>query len=215
MRRFGNELILATLLFVLVVLLLPPGLGEAPGDAALHLAALIFTAAGLQLIAHPAGPAAAVIPQVDADSIRRTARLGIYGILYAVPITLLIHAGMLIARAIWGSRLMAQLPAYEFPVSNWWIILPIQLMVGMREELVFRGFLQPRLQAVSGSTAGGIMAAAAIFGLAHLPIGIAVVPPAFVGGLLFGLIRQRHGSTFAAGIAHGVYNCSALLLSMW
>lgn len=83
------------------------------------------------------------------------------------------------------------------------------------EEILFRGFLQGRLQALFGDRRGaGLMAAgvqALLFGLAHAyqgPTGILVTG---LLGLVFGLLFLRSKSLWPLVLAHGLIDTLSLL----
>lgn len=83
------------------------------------------------------------------------------------------------------------------------------------EELLFRGFLQGRLQVLLGARRGaGLLAAAVqalVFGLAHAyqgPTGIVVTGSL---GLVFGLLYLRTKSLWPLVIAHGLIDTLSLL----
>jgi membrane protease YdiL (CAAX protease family) len=83
------------------------------------------------------------------------------------------------------------------------------------EELLFRGFLQGRLQRLFGErTGGGLMAAglqAVLFGLVHAyqgPTGILVTGSL---GLVFGLAYLRTRSLWPLVLAHGLIDTLSLL----
>jgi uncharacterized protein len=79
------------------------------------------------------------------------------------------------------------------------------LIEPLNEELVFRGFLVPRL---------GIVASALIFGLAHYSydstFGVEVIA-AFIFGLITGYIYKKTGSIYPGVIAHMLVNALAVL----
>lgn len=96
------------------------------------------------------------------------------------------------------------------------------LAVGLGEELLNRGFVQSRLNEVWGrpwtflgtAYGPGLLWASMIFAVPHIyQIGATRLNPlmavgAMLGGLFFGLLRERTGSIAAAVIAHGVANAA-------
>jgi uncharacterized protein len=95
--------------------------------------------------------------------------------------------------------------------------------LGFGEELLFRGYIQSRLNAAFGKPfhffgvrwGGGIVIAAALFGLMHaLNIGSLVSGHweltwwwgfwTFFGGLVLGFVREKSGSIVAPTILHGL-----------
>lgn len=83
------------------------------------------------------------------------------------------------------------------------------------EELLFRGFLQGRLQALLGPRRGaGLLAAAAqglVFGLAHAYQGATGILVTGCLGLVFGLLYLRTKSLWPLVIAHGLIDTLSLL----
>jgi membrane protease YdiL (CAAX protease family) len=98
----------------------------------------------------------------------------------------------------------------------WWTFLLVQLgLVALPEEVLYRGYLQTRLNArwrprwrLLGATVGpGLFVAAGLFALGHLAIDpgpqrLAV----FFPGLLFGWLRERTGTVVAPVVVHGLSN---------
>jgi membrane protease YdiL (CAAX protease family) len=97
------------------------------------------------------------------------------------------------------------------------------LFLGFGEELIFRGYIQSRLNAVFGKPfqfhgvnwGGGIIVASALFGFMHvLNIGSLVsgdwIPAwwwgfwTFFGGLVLGFVREKTGSIAASTLLHGL-----------
>ena len=90
---------------------------------------------------------------------------------------------------------------------------------------MFRGFLQPRLTALWGTTAG-VLATAALFAIRHHPSDISFgmvngVPLAgwvnrgvqvYAGAVVFGLVRLFAGSTWASWILHMLIVALILIL---
>jgi hypothetical protein len=93
---------------------------------------------------------------------------------------------------------------------------------GIGEEIVYRGYIQSRLNAAFGRPVeiggvrfgAGLFITAALFGLAHALSGFNPFVSSFrinlfyglvtgVWGLVYGLLRERTGSIVGAGILHG------------
>jgi membrane protease YdiL (CAAX protease family) len=99
------------------------------------------------------------------------------------------------------------------------------LLVGPAEEVLFRGYVQSRLNAVFekpfrffGVEWGwGLVMASALFGLWHVvlsPLGVGAWWHGvwtFFAGLIFGYVRERSGGVLAASILHSVLNYMPLL----
>ena len=84
------------------------------------------------------------------------------------------------------------------------------------EEMLFRGFLQTRLEAVSGggalASAGAIVAQAAAFGLAHAYLGIRGAVTASAVGLIMGLAYVVCGrNLWPLIVSHGIIDSVSLI----
>jgi membrane protease YdiL (CAAX protease family) len=111
----------------------------------------------------------------------------------------------------WGLQVI-----FAFPI---WI-----LVLSPFQEFFFRGWLQPRLQAVLGKQAGLVMTSLA-FTLWHyfpqfegtqtssLPLSsLAGIVSTFIAGLLFGFIYQRTQNIVAPWLAHAVAGIALVLV---
>ena len=204
MPRFAGQLAIVAILFTSLLLIVPPGLGESVGDILLHAAATVVVAVVVQSFRAPL--------KKPHSTTSRYLLLAGAGVAWGTASWLLMRAVMILVTYIWSQSAQQYFPIYSLDSIRLWIAIPVQLLVGVREELVFRGFLQPKLMAVSGSTLGAIAGTATLFAAAHLPLGIGIAGFALIGGVLFGGIRTVHNSVLPAGIAHGVYNCLVLIL---
>jgi membrane protease YdiL (CAAX protease family) len=88
--------------------------------------------------------------------------------------------GLVTAMDLAGSRVAAQLgrPVPPAEALEWGPLLGLEwvkawVAVGFAEELAFRGYLHRKLIGLTGSRWGGIALAALLFGLWHIPGGIA------------------------------------------
>lgn len=91
------------------------------------------------------------------------------------------------------------------------------VLVGLGEELIFRGYFYERLQKLTDSGVWTVFLSAILFGLFHFPLhqNWLQVGMTTLLGVLFGLVRWRvrGGSTLATGIAHGLYDSLLQILS--
>ncbi len=112
-----------------------------------------------------------------------------------------------------GALAIALLDISTIPAK---IVFPV-LFVGFGEEILFRGYIQSRLNdafgkpyMLGGARFGlGLIIAAALFGAVHplAAMHLDYWPWAlwtFVAGLSFGYLREKTGSIIAPAIAHGV-----------
>lgn len=97
------------------------------------------------------------------------------------------------------------------------------LVVGLPEELFFRGFLlerlerrfPPRRRVLGGGVGWALVLSAAAFALIHLPReGDPRALATFFPGLVFGWMRSATGSIVASAVAHGGANILARVLEL-
>lgn len=97
------------------------------------------------------------------------------------------------------------------------------LVVGLPEELFFRGFLlkkleerfPPRRRILGGGVGLALVLSATAFALIHLPKeGDPRALATFFPGLLFGWMRSATGSILASTITHGCFNILARVLEI-
>lgn len=118
------------------------------------------------------------------------------------------------ALPFWGALwwYLAPVPGWPLrePVRALWLVLVYPLL----EEAAFRGYIQGRLLTrpgwaapLAGPLSRANIATSLLFALLHLPAhpwgwAAAVAVPS----LLFGLLRERHGSIVPGLLAHVYYN---------
>ncbi len=78
----------------------------------------------------------------------------------------------------------------------------VALVAGLSEEIVYRGYLQAQVHALTGSLTGAIGSQAIVFALAHLYQGWRSVLITFVYGLAFGILAACRKSIIPGAIAH-------------
>jgi membrane protease YdiL (CAAX protease family) len=104
--------------------------------------------------------------------------------------------------------------------SLWGFLLPngplesllwvgVAIMAGVCEEVVYRGYLQPQLWALSGSLPLSIALQALIFGVAHVYQGWRPTIITAVYGLVFGLLAAWRKSIVPGAIAHSIVDLIA------
>ena len=81
-----------------------------------------------------------------------------------------------------------------------WIL--VCLTAGFCEEVIFRGYLQKQLYALTGSAAVAVVLQAAAFGIGHGYQGVKNVAVITVLGLLYGVLALWRGSTRPGMLAH-------------
>lgn len=99
----------------------------------------------------------------------------------------------------------------KWPASLWtWLALNLGVAV-LAEELLFRGWLQPRLVTRLGAWPG-LLLTALLFGAAHLPFSPLFALVAGVAGLGYGLVVHYSGRLWPALALHGAVNLLHFLL---
>ena len=78
----------------------------------------------------------------------------------------------------------------------------VSIVAGVCEEMVYRGYLQPQLWALSGSLPLSIALQAIVFGMAHIYQGWRPAVITAVYGLAFGLLAAWRKSIVPGAIAH-------------
>lgn len=115
-----------------------------------------------------------------------------------LPLTLLACLG-----GAWSLGLVAWAP--KWPDQAWLWLLNNLLLVSLTEELLFRGYIQGGLQRLFRHDGLALIAAALLFGLAHLGGGWQWFYLASLAGVGYGL-AYRHGGLTAAVLCHVVVN---------
>jgi membrane protease YdiL (CAAX protease family) len=110
-----------------------------------------------------------------------------------------------------------------FDVSGfvpWKIGLYFIVGASVQEEVIFRGLIQSMVEErwaasfriCSTSISGAVAFTAALFGLIHLEVGVAVALGAVMLGLVAGELRRRSGSLLPAIVVHSLFNCVGLAM---
>jgi membrane protease YdiL (CAAX protease family) len=98
-----------------------------------------------------------------------------------------------------NQRVLAALPHTLLERAAWVLVA---VVVGVSEELVYRGYLQRQLAAFTRSDALGWALQAALFGVAHLEQGGAAAARVAVYGLVLGATVRARRSLVPAMLAH-------------
>jgi uncharacterized protein len=122
------------------------------------------------------------------------------------------------------ARITGQMPdlsAFSRVAGNLpWLALSLALtwtLFAFGEELVFRGYLMPRIAGLFGRTRGAwvlaLASASVVFGLSHFQQGITGISENLIDGFLLGALYLRFGCNLAIPIiAHGVTDTIDFLL---
>jgi len=141
-----------------------------------------------------------------------TLGLALLGYLVAGLATMLTVRGLGLPGSDFGrfAHLQGNLPALLGMLAIVWS------SAAVGEELVFRGFLQSRLQALLGTQRGAGLAAALlqamVFGLAHAYQGLGGVIVTGCVGLVFGLAYWRLRCLWPLMLAHGLIDTLSMLV---
>jgi membrane protease YdiL (CAAX protease family) len=91
------------------------------------------------------------------------------------------------------------------------------IFIGLLEELIYRGYIQKRINELTKYKFVGVLIAAALFGLSHIINGAWIqVGFAFLIGGLFGFCREylKNCSLLSVVLAHGVYDALLVVIGL-
>lgn len=92
------------------------------------------------------------------------------------------------------------------------LLMSGSVLVGLKEEVLYRGLLYPSMRQRAGIIRG-IILTALLFALVHGDILRFV--PLFLGGLVLTWLYERTGSLYASIVAHCVWNAAMTLFAIW
>jgi uncharacterized protein len=98
------------------------------------------------------------------------------------------------------------LPTVPSGVGGTFVWIGLSLSAGICEEIVFRGYLQRQLGALTRSTRVAIIGQAILFGAAHGYEGVGAVVRIVVYGLAIGVLAQWRGNIRAGVYAHAAWD---------
>jgi hypothetical protein len=123
----------------------------------------------------------------------------------AIPFWIVWQAAAGLADAVIGpsnaKSISVLLPIGWLEVSVW---IMVSVTAGIVEELVFRGYLQRQLAALSGRISIAVLGQAAVFGLMHAYQGWKPVSVICFLGALFGVVAAWRRSTRPGMIVHAM-----------
>lgn len=98
-----------------------------------------------------------------------------------------------------------------------WRLLLFFIPLSVLQEVAYRGFLTERLRQFSFVPLHRVLLNAALFTLLHIiyPYAAITLPIAFLGGLLFAMLYEKHPSLVLACIAHSAVNFTAVLFGLF
>jgi membrane protease YdiL (CAAX protease family) len=149
-------------------------------------------------------------------------RLRAADLLYA----LLIFSGILLLLLLWAlilNLLPAEVQAQFTEGFRWKLegprLIPLALLfclvTGYREELFFRAYLITRLCQLRLPAAAAIAASTVLFAGGHVYQGIAGFAVAAIQGAYFAVLFVRLKNVHPLAVAHGLYNTTVLVLSLF
>ena len=110
-------------------------------------------------------------------------------------------AGEALNRALGGTDAnIAFLLPHGIPESVLWVL--VSVTAGACEEIVFRGYLQRQLAALTGSITAGILLQAIAFGISHGYQGVAPMGITGSYGSVLGILAWWRGNIRASALAH-------------
>jgi len=97
--------------------------------------------------------------------------------------------------------------------SNYWLMTFTCITAGITEELVFRAYLMPRIQALVKGPYVAIIGSSIVFGLFHIGYGTVmnVVGP-FVIGIIFSIYYYNYRNIRVLILSHFLWDYILLLL---
>ena len=97
--------------------------------------------------------------------------------------------------------------------ENKWLLYFTVITAGVVEELIFRGYLMPRLQIIFKTKFWAVFISSALFGLMHFTYGtvLQVVGPFYIG-LIFALFYEKYKSITTLIIIHAIWDLMTISL---
>ena len=137
--------------------------------------------------------------------------------LLAALIMFLITISLVLLPLLFGAQKTDVLGAkIRTPLLLAYYMIKALLVVGLGEELLFRGYFYERLREITGSPIWAVALSAILFGLWHYPNGQDILQVIVTAGLgfFYGLARLkiRGCSTLATGLAHGLHDAAIIAL---
>jgi membrane protease YdiL (CAAX protease family) len=105
-----------------------------------------------------------------------------------------------------SNPILPSLPQGFVAITLW---LCLSMSAGICEEIVFRGYLQRQLTAITGNAGIAILAQAVIFGVGHAYEGVGAVIAIIVHGLILGLLAHWRGNIRAGMLEHSAWDILA------
>jgi membrane protease YdiL (CAAX protease family) len=104
----------------------------------------------------------------------------------------------------------------KFMDANMFLIFLTSITAGVVEELIFRGYLQPRLEHLFKKSWIAILITSILFGLLHLGYGtVANVMGTFLISLVFCVFYHKYRSIKTLIVYHALYDVLIISLQLW
>ncbi len=191
-----------------------------PESEGLHWLTLVLLPLGIALRTGPAGPGGRLRQALASVGLRRGNLTS--GLAWAVPLGLALGALQLVL----SNRVSEIRTVLAGGGAIWMIPMVFLLMLltaGFTEEFFFRGFLQTRLEGLTGSRLWGLLAASLCFGVYHLPYAylnpnwpsagdwgaawVAALGQGVPGGLILGgVYLASRRNVLACAVVHALIN---------
>ncbi|MDN3692801.1 type II CAAX endopeptidase family protein [Chryseobacterium tructae] len=96
--------------------------------------------------------------------------------------------------------------------NNYFLIIFTCLTAGIVEELLMRGYIQPRVEKIYNSSLSGILVSAALFGILHSTYGTIgqVVVPFFIG-VVFAMFYKKYSNIKILIVCHFMIDLISLM----
>jgi len=124
---------------------------------------------------------------------------------YATIVALSFAVGLAKTSQLEDSKKLASMIA-PHTVGALLLFIALSITAGFVEEVIFRGYLQKQIGALSGNVAIGLLVSALIFGAGHGYEGPRRMALIFVLGLIFGCVALLRRSLRPGMIAHALFD---------
>lgn len=98
-----------------------------------------------------------------------------------------------------------------------WRLVVFFIPVSVFQEIVYRGFLMPRLHGVFKNKIQVVLLNAALFALLHIiyPKPLIMLPLAFVSGIVFAMLYEKYPNIILISIVHAILNFVAVMFGFF
>ena len=101
----------------------------------------------------------------------------------------------------------------SFLHHNFWMIFFVSLTAGVTEEIIFRGYIQTRLQIIYNNSFISIAITSVLFGLMHLTYGtVSNFAVALIIGVIFGIFYHKYKNIKILIVVHFLIDFISLMI---